>query len=172
MLAWGSGSASVKCWIRIRIEVKIQASEAPSGAVDAQNGSLETQRSPKGSIDQVVADFHHTDEQKPDPQKWKFRSFRRLIQLWTLKMDSCARIYRPSFHENNIVFSNRKRAFWGCFRESWVYKFGHWRVYRPVVADSHHPDEDPDPHISEKLDPDPHWSDEDPQPWLNEFRVR
>ncbi len=33
-----------------------------------------------------------------------------------------------------------------------------WRVYRPVVADSHHLDEepDPDPHLSEKLDPDPH----------------
>jgi hypothetical protein len=38
-----------------------------------------------------------------------------------------ARIYRPSFHENKpktIVFSNRKQAFWTCFRENWVYKFG------------------------------------------------
>ncbi len=51
-----------------------------------------------------------------------------------------------------------------------------WRVWRPVVADSHHfyeeqdPDPhqseklDPDPHWGEKLDPDPHWSDADPQP--------
>jgi hypothetical protein len=30
------------------------------------------------------------------------------------------------------------------------------RVCRPVVADSHHLDEDRDPHLSEKLDPDPH----------------
>ncbi len=39
-----------------------------------------------------------------------------------------ARIYRPSFHENTVktlVFSHRKRACWACFRENWVYKFGH-----------------------------------------------
>ncbi len=39
-----------------------------------------------------------------------------------------ARIYRPSFRENKpktLVFSHRKRAFWACFRENWVYKFGH-----------------------------------------------
>ncbi len=34
-----------------------------------------------------------------------------------------------------------------------------WRVYRPVVTDSHHFDEeqdpDPDSNISENLDPDP-----------------
>ncbi len=36
------------------------------------------------------------------------------------------------------------------------------RVYRPEVADSHHvddeqdTDQDPDTHLSEKLDPDPH----------------
>ncbi len=29
-----------------------------------------------------------------------------------------------------------------------------WRACRPVVADLHHFDEDPDPHLSEKLDPD------------------
>jgi hypothetical protein len=41
-----------------------------------------------------------------------------------------------------------------------------WRAYRPVVADCHHFDEDPDtdPHWSEKLDPDPHSSGTDPQP--------
>jgi hypothetical protein len=40
-----------------------------------------------------------------------------------------ARIYRPSFCENKpktLVFSHRKRAFWACFRENWVHKFGHW----------------------------------------------
>jgi hypothetical protein len=39
-----------------------------------------------------------------------------------------------------------------------------WRVYKPVVADFHHFEEEldsdlnphPDPHLSEKLDPDPH----------------
>jgi hypothetical protein len=33
-----------------------------------------------------------------------------------------------------------------------------WRACRPVVAGSHHLDEDqvPDPYSSEKLDPDPH----------------
>ncbi len=39
-----------------------------------------------------------------------------------------ARIYRPSFHENKpntLVFSHTKRAFWACFRENWVYNFGH-----------------------------------------------
>ncbi len=41
---------------------------------------------------------------------------------------SCARIYRPSFHENKpktLVFSHTKRSFWACFRENWVYNFGH-----------------------------------------------
>jgi hypothetical protein len=41
----------------------------------------------------------------------------------------CARICRPSFHENKpktLVFSHTKRAFWSCFRENWVYNFGHW----------------------------------------------
>ncbi len=42
----------------------------------------------------------------------------------------CARIYRPSIHENKpktLVFSHRKRAFWACFRENWFYNFGHWK---------------------------------------------
>jgi hypothetical protein len=42
-----------------------------------------------------------------------------------------ARIYRPSFRENKpktLVFSHRKRAFWACFRENWVYIFGHRSV--------------------------------------------
>ncbi len=40
----------------------------------------------------------------------------------------CARNYRPCFRENQPKrsFSIKwKRAFWACFRENWVYKFGH-----------------------------------------------
>ncbi len=42
---------------------------------------------------------------------------------------TCTRIYRPSFLKNKpktLVFSHKKRAFWACFRENWVDKFGHW----------------------------------------------
>jgi hypothetical protein len=42
--------------------------------------------------------------------------------------------------------------------EAWRFKMKPRRVCRAVVADSHHFDEkqDPDPDLSEKLDPDPH----------------
>jgi len=46
----------------------------------------------------------------------------------------CARIYRPSFRENKpktLVSSDTKRAFWACFRENWVYNFGHWNKGAP-----------------------------------------
>jgi hypothetical protein len=39
-----------------------------------------------------------------------------------------ARNYRPSFRENKpntLVLYDWKRSFWACFRENWVYKFGH-----------------------------------------------
>jgi hypothetical protein len=42
-----------------------------------------------------------------------------------------ARIYRPSFHENKpktLVFSHTKRGFLACFRENWVYNFGHGSI--------------------------------------------
>ncbi len=45
------------------------------------------------------------------------------------KIVTCARNYRPCFRENQPKrsFSIKwKRAFWACFRENWVYKFGHW----------------------------------------------
>ncbi len=45
-----------------------------------------------------------------------------------LKTQSNARNYRPSFRENKpktLVLYDWKRAFWACFRENWVYKFGH-----------------------------------------------
>ncbi len=63
---------------------------------------------------------------------------------------SSARIYRPSFRENkpkSLVFNHRKRAFWTCFRENFVYKFGYRyasisrnesnisaRIYRPAFS--------------------------------------
>jgi hypothetical protein len=42
--------------------------------------------------------------------------------------------------------------------EAWRLEMEPKRVYRPVLVDSHHFDEelDPDPHKSEKLDPDPY----------------
>ncbi len=33
-----------------------------------------------------------------------------------------------------IVFSHRKRAFWACFRENWVYNFGHRTVATLVLT--------------------------------------
>jgi hypothetical protein len=43
-----------------------------------------------------------------------------------------------------------------------------WRVFRPVVADSHQfgeeQDPDPTPHQGEKSNPDPQKSDKEPQP--------
>jgi hypothetical protein len=57
------------------------------------------------------------------------------IFLLKTGLNTGARIYRSSFgHENDrfrenkaktLVFSHRKRAFWACFRENWVYNFGH-----------------------------------------------
>ncbi len=57
------------------------------------------------------------------------------IDVWIAKIclkefekETRGRNYRPSFHENKpktLVFSHRKRAFWACLRENWVYKFGH-----------------------------------------------
>ncbi len=48
---------------------------------------------------------------------------------WLQNLQFYARIYRPSFREKKpktLVFSHRKRAFWACFHENWVYKFGNW----------------------------------------------
>ncbi len=56
--------------------------------------------------------------------------------LWTQKMEACMLIMEP------------------------------WRVHRPVVDGLFDEEQDPnpDPHWSEKLDPDPHLSDADSQP--------
>jgi hypothetical protein len=43
--------------------------------------------------------------------------------------DSRARIYRPENKPKTLVFSHTKRAFWACFRENWVYNFGHRSIF-------------------------------------------
>jgi hypothetical protein len=53
--------------------------------------------------------------------------------------------------------------------EAWRLKMGPLRDYRPVVAGSHHFNEeqgpDLDPHLSDKMDPDPHLNETlDPDP--------
>jgi hypothetical protein len=56
-------------------------------------------------------------------------------------IESSAQIYRPSFPENKpktLVFSHTKRAFSACFRENWVYNFGHRTVATFALARSHH----------------------------------
>jgi hypothetical protein len=48
-----------------------------------------------------------------------------------------ARIYRPSIRKNKpktLVFSHRKRAFWACFREYWVYNFGHRKLFQGIAT--------------------------------------
>ncbi len=56
---------------------------------------------------------------------WNHRSCTALkLKVGINLIHTGARIYRPSFHENKpktLVFSNRSRAFWACFRENWVY---------------------------------------------------
>ncbi len=47
-----------------------------------------------------------------------------------LTTDTCGIIYRPSLRENKpktLVFNHWPWAFRACFRENWVYKFGHWQ---------------------------------------------
>jgi hypothetical protein len=42
----------------------------------------------------------------------------------------------PRFRENEaktLVFSHWKRAFWACFREKWVYNFGHRRLFQEMT---------------------------------------
>jgi hypothetical protein len=49
---------------------------------------------------------------------------------------SCARIYRPSFHENKpktLVFTYWKTSVLAGFRENRVYNFGHWRPKNLVI---------------------------------------
>jgi hypothetical protein len=46
-----------------------------------------------------------------------------------LDLGSVPEFIDPRFRENKpktLVFSHRKRAVWACFRENWVYNFGHW----------------------------------------------
>ncbi len=89
----------------------------------------------------------------PKYVNWNFRSMnlesgggggggRAKVHVRTLKemhkwYVTCARNYRPCFRENQPKrsFSIKwKRAFWACFRENWVYKFGHWYVGRVIYS--------------------------------------
>ncbi len=57
---------------------------------------------------------------------WNYRPSFRENKPKTLVF--VARNYRPSFRENKpktLIFNDWKRAFWACFRENLVYKFGH-----------------------------------------------
>ncbi len=68
----------------------------------------------------------------------------------------CGRIYRPSFRENKpkrLVFQYWKRSFWACFRENWVYKFGHQRPKSTYI-----------PKVPECLSPRPNWDSPIPSP--------
>ncbi len=64
---------------------------------------------------------------------WK-QTFSPRDKRWS---ETCAWNYRPCFRENQPKrsFSIKwKRAFWACFRENWVYKFGHWVVFSSYSA--------------------------------------
>jgi hypothetical protein len=55
----------------------------------------------------------------------------------TLHQQTGVRIYKASFHENEpkkLVFSHTKRAFWACFRENWVYNFGHGTAQNKLAS--------------------------------------
>ena len=48
---------------------------------------------------------------------------------WMLGSNPVPEFIDPRFRENKpktLVFSHWIRAFWACFRENWVYNFGHW----------------------------------------------
>ncbi len=68
----------------------------------------------------------------PQRYRWITKKGCLLFQIFTLNFRwaaaTGARNYRPCFRENQPKrsFSIKwKRAFWACFRENWVYKFGH-----------------------------------------------
>jgi hypothetical protein len=51
--------------------------------------------------------------------------------------NNSARIYRPCFRKKqaqNARFQSFKRAFWACFRENWVYKFGHRQRFKRLFS--------------------------------------
>ncbi len=59
--------------------------------------------------------------------------FKNKPRSYKILQGTSARNYRPSFRENKprtLVLHDWKRAFWACFRENWVYKFGHWSTSR------------------------------------------
>ncbi len=67
------------------------------------------------------------------------RQFIKMDRLIPVSTHPCARNYRPCFRENQPKrsFSIKwKRAFWACFRENWVYKFGHCFHFRQYTIQS------------------------------------
>jgi hypothetical protein len=111
-----------------------KASEAQNRAVDAQNGGLEAQN---GALEGL----------------W---TCGRRIRI-CIKVESWIRI---RIKVEIQKFQRLKIEPWTLTMEAWRFKMEPWRVYRPVVADSYHYEEeldpDSDPHLSEKLDLDPH----------------
>ncbi len=90
---------------------------------------------------------HITDKKWPKFSRHSMYSFHRIPLLsvnvfYVLEFCICAREQKkilvpefidPRFRENKpktLIFSHRKRAFWACFRENWVYNFGHRRDLR------------------------------------------
>ncbi len=58
----------------------------------------------------------------------EFKEYKKVRRSGIWRRTFSARNYRPSFRENKpktLVLYDWKRAFWACFRENWVYKFGH-----------------------------------------------
>ena len=81
-----------------------------------QQNSLQRAGAPKGRKGTLRPDFQANTRPRI------FFKAKRGIKI------SFARIFRSSFRENKpkmLVFSHRKRAYWACFHENWVYKFGH-----------------------------------------------
>jgi hypothetical protein len=84
----------------------------------------------------------------------KMEPWRLNLEAWRLKwrleaqMEAWRLKWRPGGSDRGLEAQ----------MEAWRLKMEPWRACRPVVADSHHLDEeqDPDPHCSEKLHPDPH----------------
>ncbi len=62
------------------------------------------------------------------------------LQYYTTDATTVPEFIDQRFHENKpktLVFSHWKRAFWACFRENWVYNFGHWTIHKWALLSEH-----------------------------------
>jgi hypothetical protein len=66
------------------------------------------------------AEHYQVVEQYPVPVSDLLEYGPRWIPCFRIKL-----LWDPVPELIDPVFSHRKRAFWACFRENWVYKFGH-----------------------------------------------